>query len=140
MRAYFSADQMLHAPQQFMRLGRLCDPADLPSRAEALQATLASRGIPVTVPDELGRAPLERVHSVDYLDYLASAWSDWRALAKPGGIEPGIEVLPNLAPYPSAFTRFDASGSRGPGRSASPGRAASSRLPTSPPCPSISRQ
>ena len=38
MQAFFSADQLLHDPQQFMRLGRICKPTDLPTRAEALMA------------------------------------------------------------------------------------------------------
>jgi len=73
MQAFFSDDQLLHDPQQFMRLGRICKPADLPTRAEALMGTLAARGISVSSPPEAGRAPLELVHSIDYLDFLESA-------------------------------------------------------------------
>lgn len=109
MQAFFAPDQLLHTPQQFMRLGRLMPPADLPSRADALQAALHGCGVPVHEPPELGRAPLEAVHSTDYLDYLATAWPRWQALRRPG-VEPGIEVLPNLAPYP----RAGATGRRGP--------------------------
>lgn len=99
MQAFFSPEQMRHAPQQFMRLGRLMPPADLPSRASALQEALLACGVPVSEPPELGRAPLEAVHSPHYLDYLEGAWDRWQALRRPG-VEPGIEVLPNLAPYP----------------------------------------
>ncbi len=98
MQAYFSDDQLLHDPQQFMRLGRLCKPTDLPTRAEALMATLGTRGIAVGVPPDAGRAPLEQVHAAHYLDYLETAFERWRALGAPG-LEPGIEVLPNLSPH-----------------------------------------
>ena len=100
MQAFFSPDQMLHTPQQFMRLGRLMPAADLPSRASALQAALQACGVPVHEPAELGREPLAAVHAPHYLDYLETAWDRWQALRRPG-VEPGIEVLPNLGPYPS---------------------------------------
>ena len=98
MQAFFSNDQLLHDPQQFMRLGRISKPTDLPTRAEALMATLATRGISVSVPPEAGRAALEQVHSSDYLDYLETAYTRWQALGS-GGVTPGIEVLPNLSPH-----------------------------------------
>ena len=98
MQAFFSHDQLLHDPQQFMRLGRLVKPTDLPARAEALTAALAARGIAVTEPPDAGRAPLEQVHTAGYLDYLAGAHERWQAL-RANGADPGSEVLPNLSPY-----------------------------------------
>ncbi|CAN5363917.1 histone deacetylase family protein [soil metagenome] len=100
MKAFFTDEQLLHDPQQFMRLGRLSKPTDLPSRAHALRDALALRGIALAEPADYGRAPLEAVHSADYLDYLESAYRLWRDLKMPG-VEPGIEVLPNLSPYTS---------------------------------------
>ncbi len=98
MKAFFSEEQLLHTPRQFMRLGRICAPTDLPSRAESLRGTLAARGIAVETPPDYGRSPLADVHSPDYLDYLENAYARWRALEMPG-VEPGEEVLPNLSPY-----------------------------------------
>ncbi|MDQ8030705.1 acetylpolyamine amidohydrolase [Bordetella genomosp. 1] len=98
MKAFFSEEQLLHEPQQFMRLGRLCAPTDLPARAETLRALLQSRGISVENPTDYGREPLEGVHSNEYLDYLEHAYTRWQAL-RGSGLEPGIEVLPNLSPY-----------------------------------------
>lgn len=98
MQAFFCPDQLLHQPQQYMRIGRIHKPADLPARAEALQATLLAQGIPVYSPPEAGRAPLEAVHAPHYLDYLSAAYESWQKLGRPG-LEPGIEVLPNLSPY-----------------------------------------
>ena len=102
MKAFFTDDQLLHDPQQFMRLGRIAKPTDLPSRAHALRDALARRGIALESPQDYGRAPLEGVHSGDYLDYLETAYELWRALKLPG-VEPGIEVLPNLSPYVSGM-------------------------------------
>jgi len=81
-----------------MRVGRICKPADLPTRAEALMATLAARGIAVSAPPDAGRAALEQVHSTDYLDYLETAFERWRKVES-FGLEPGIEVLPNMSPH-----------------------------------------
>ena len=98
MQAFFSDDQLLHDPQQYMRVGRICKPADLPMRAEALMATLAGRGIAVSAPPDAGRGALEQVHSTDYLDYLETAFERWRKVES-FGLEPGIEVLPNMSPH-----------------------------------------
>ena len=106
MKAFFTEDQLLHDPQQFMRLGRIAKPTDLPSRAHALRDALAARGIALASPPDVGRAPLAAVHSVDYLDYLESAYALWRELKLPG-VEPGIEVLPNLSPYVSGTSGVD---------------------------------
>jgi acetoin utilization deacetylase AcuC-like enzyme len=98
VKAFFTEEQFLHDPQQFMRVGRISKPTDLPARAHALRDALAARGIALEEPKDYGREPLEAVHSVDYLDFLASAYEEWRQLKVPG-VEPGIEVLPNLSPY-----------------------------------------
>ena len=84
MKAFFTDDQLQHDPQQFMRLGRIAKPTDLPSRAHAMRDALASRGIALESPPDVGRAPLEAVHSVDYLDYLETAYGLWRELKVPG--------------------------------------------------------
>lgn len=110
MKAFFSEEQLLHSPRQFMRLGRITAPTDLPSRAESLQGALAARGIQVEAPADYGRKPLEHVHSTDYLDYLETAYARWQALKAPG-VDPGPEVLPNLSPYYNG--RIDQAG-RGP--------------------------
>ncbi|MDH1304447.1 MULTISPECIES: histone deacetylase family protein [unclassified Achromobacter] len=98
MKAFFSEEQLLHTPQQFMRLGRISAPTDLPARAESLQGALAARGIRVQAPADYGRKPLQDIHSPDYLDYLETAYARWQALRSPA-MDPGPEVLPNLSPY-----------------------------------------
>ena len=102
MRAFFDPEQMLHDPQQFMRVGRLCAPSDVPERSQALLDALTALKIPVEAPQDYGTAPLAKVHPAHYLDYLASAYQRWIAL--PGA---GIEVLPNVSPYLSGRVEDD---------------------------------
>lgn len=104
MKTFFCPDQLLHEPQQFMRLGRIHKPTDVPARAEVLRDTLASMGLATELPPDAGRAAMEAVHAPHYLDYLATAWARWQRLSAPGAasVQPGPEVLPNLSPYPHA--------------------------------------
>ncbi len=94
MRAFFHPDQQLHVPQQFMRTGRISNPADLPSRTEALLAALERRRIKVERPKDYGTAPALTVHTNDYLEFLAGAYGVWTKLPNAGP-----EVLPNCFPY-----------------------------------------
>lgn len=102
MKTFFCPDQLLHEPQQFMRLGRIHKPTDVPARAEALRDTLAALGLATELPPDTGRAAMQAVHAPAYVDYLATAWERWQALSAPGSasVQPGPEVLPNLSPYP----------------------------------------
>lgn len=97
MKAFFSEDQLLHQPAQFMRAGRICAPTDVPARATTLNAMLASHGVASQSPPDFGHA-IQAVHSPEYLTFLQHAYARWQDLAK-AGQNPGPEVLPNLSPY-----------------------------------------
>jgi acetoin utilization deacetylase AcuC-like enzyme len=94
MRAFYHPDQSLHDPQQFMQVGRIRAPKDLPSRTEALLGALSRRGIVPEAPADYGAAPALAVHTGPFLDFLQSAYERWRELP-----EAGPEVLPNVSPY-----------------------------------------
>lgn len=94
MRAFFHPDQSLHDPQQFMQVGRIREPKDLPSRTEALLGALKQRGIAPEQPADYGTAPALTIHTRSYLDFLQSAFERWRQVP-----EAGPEVLPNVSPY-----------------------------------------
>ncbi len=102
MRAFFHADQHLHDPQQFMRVGRIVDPQDRPARVDALLAALSSRGLTPERPADYGLAPALTVHTQPYLDFLSGAYERWQKI--PGA---GIEVLPNVSPYWSGRPDWD---------------------------------
>jgi acetoin utilization deacetylase AcuC-like enzyme len=94
MRAFFHPDQSLHDPQQFMRVGVISDPKDLPSRTEALLGALAQRGVIPEQPSDYGIEPALTIHAKPYLEFLQTAYERWRAIP-----EAGPEVLPNVSPY-----------------------------------------
>jgi acetoin utilization deacetylase AcuC-like enzyme len=102
MRAFFDPEQMRHDPQQFMRVGRICAPSDVPERSEALLGALTAQKIPVEAPRDYGIEPLAKVHAPHYLEYLSTAYDRWMTV--PGA---GIEVLPNVAPYLSGRIEDD---------------------------------
>ena len=101
MQAFFDSTQFLHDPQQFMRLGRLAKPTDVPARAQALIGCLERNGATVSQPKDWGVEQLQLVHSPDYIQFLSTAFERWESL-RAEGKNPGVEVLPNLSPYYSA--------------------------------------
>ncbi|MGH8978134.1 MAG: histone deacetylase family protein [Acidimicrobiia bacterium] len=58
--------------------GRLVPPPEIPERAERILAALADAGIgEVRAPAEFGPEPLLRVHTTEYIEFLASAHARW---------------------------------------------------------------
>ncbi len=83
MKIIFSPRQLAHRPEKEMSDGRLVDAVETPARAEAVLAGLQAAGFDAPLaPQAFGRDPLERVHAVDYLDFLETIWADWRAAGR----------------------------------------------------------
>ncbi|NEX93241.1 histone deacetylase family protein [Caulobacter sp. 17J65-9] len=71
----FDPRQLAHAPALEMHNGAWVDHVDRPARAQ----TVADRLAITTQARDFGRAPLQRVHSAEYLDFLEVVhrrWSD----------------------------------------------------------------
>ena len=77
MKAVHSSAHHQHAPQAELSGGRFVPPFDAPVRAEHILAALRAGHFDIRAPTDHGRAPIERVHTTDYLDFLASCWSAW---------------------------------------------------------------
>ncbi|MFW5969842.1 MAG: histone deacetylase family protein [Halofilum sp. (in: g-proteobacteria)] len=94
MRTIFSDDQLLHHGRGELNEGRI-DPAyEKPERARIILRRIRAAGLgPVIEPDPFERAPIERVHAPDYLDFLAGAWDDW--VAEHGD---AVDALPLIWP------------------------------------------
>jgi acetoin utilization deacetylase AcuC-like enzyme len=94
MRAFYDPSQALHDPQQYMRVGRIIAPKDVPERTERLLRALAGLGIATIAPDDDFESARQAVHTEGFLRYLATAWDRWQALP-----DRGPEVWPNTFPY-----------------------------------------
>lgn len=71
---------------------------EIPQRADAILARLREVGFGfVETPQDFGRVPLTRVHDLDYVDFLETAWTEW---TKVGGVEnviAPITMKPDMA-------------------------------------------
>ncbi len=102
MLCYFDERQLVHAPAMELHNGAFIPHAESPSRATSI---LASLGHAEPAVDH-GLAPLAAIHSPDYLDFLASAWRDWRESGRPG--EAGAYAWPVVGRRPLDLSRIDA--------------------------------
>jgi acetoin utilization deacetylase AcuC-like enzyme len=68
-----------HPREPFLDAGRLIDPPEIPERVDRILAALADAGLgrPET-PRPFGLAPVTRVHSPEYVQFLEHAHPRWR--------------------------------------------------------------
>lgn len=79
-----------------MYRGRLVPCHETPARLEYVLSELKARPVgELREPGQADMALIRRVHSPRYVDFLASAWNEWLALA-PGNSE--IDILPSVWP------------------------------------------
>lgn len=102
MRLFWDDRQLLHAPAQELHNGSFVPYAEHPGRPRSILAAIG----PTETPDDHGEAPLLRVHSSDYVDFLKGAWSDWRAAERPG--DAAGYVWPVVRRRPLRLERIDA--------------------------------
>ncbi|WP_102958053.1 histone deacetylase family protein [Mangrovicella endophytica] len=105
MRLFFSPNQLLHQPTQYLVHGRIVSPLENANRGETLIKALGGLGLDAEEPGDAGLDAIAAVHASHYLDFLASAHERFQAL--PNG---GPEVLPNVHPYASHASGFSARG------------------------------
>ena len=80
MRLFFDQRQLAHAPALELHNGGWVEHAEKPSRAEIVAARLGA----LDPARDFGTAPLVRVHSQDYLDFLRSAHDRWIEAGRSG--------------------------------------------------------
>ena len=101
MKIFHNTRHAQHAGRQEMFRGRLVDCHEVPERLQHVLDELARRpvGSLEQPPNDLPLdAALRRVHSADYLDFLAHAWDDWVAL-DPANAK--LDALPSVWPLAS---------------------------------------
>ncbi len=102
----FDPVQRRHAPALELHNGGFVAHAETPARADDVLATVLAAGHPVPAPVDHGMGALERVHSAEYLAFLAAAHGDWLAAGRTGDAVP--YVFPVTGRRPLALDRIDA--------------------------------
>ncbi|HEX5181831.1 MAG TPA: histone deacetylase family protein [Allosphingosinicella sp.] len=102
MRLFWSDRQLLHAPAQELHNGGFVPFAEHVGRPNSILAAIE----PTEAPRDQGEAPLRRVHSADYLDFLKGAHAEWRAAERSG--DAAGYVWPVVRRRPLTLDRIDA--------------------------------
>lgn len=92
MKTFFHPEQLLHRPRSYFSRGRMRAPQELPERALAILRSVEALGFAVQPPPDQGLAPLQAVHSGDYLRFLETAHAQWRQMPD----DWGQEVMSNI--------------------------------------------
>jgi acetoin utilization deacetylase AcuC-like enzyme len=101
-RVFWDERQRRHAPVQELHNGGFVPYAEHCGRVDSMLAALGARD---SAADH-GEAPLLRVHPRGYLDFLASAFADWREAGRPG--DASGYVWPVVGRRPLDLDRIDA--------------------------------
>lgn len=101
MRIFWDDRQWLHAPRFEFFNGGLHPAAEHPGRVDSILAALGR----TEAPRDHGEAPLRRVHSRAYLDFLKTAYADWRAAGREGDAIP--YSFPLVRRRPLDLSRID---------------------------------
>jgi acetoin utilization deacetylase AcuC-like enzyme len=81
-----TTDHAAHDPDRFTTPADARPYWEIPARADALLAALHAGGLTTRPANDHGLAPIARVHDADYLTFLETAFSRWRALPGSGPI------------------------------------------------------
>lgn len=84
MRAFFSQSHVAHAPKTYLRNGKVSPYKDVPERVMSMLAVAQELGYEIVAPRDFGEDPLLRVHSSEYLHFLATAYERWCVLVADG--------------------------------------------------------
>jgi len=99
VKAVYSEQHRSHDPQFFLVRGVIKRTTEQPERADRLLAGLKAGRHQLVEPTMFGQGPRARVHSVEYLSFLAEAWDAWSALG-----DAGSEMIANMHPVRNAAT------------------------------------
>ena len=84
MRCFWDERQRFHAPCSEFFNGALHPAAENGARVDSILQAIGK----TETPTDLGMAPVQRVHTAEYLDLLQSAHASWRAAGREGDVFP----------------------------------------------------
>jgi acetoin utilization deacetylase AcuC-like enzyme len=83
MKVVHSDEHLAHHPNQVFLGGRMESCHEVPARTAAVAEMLAARELgPIIAPSDFGQAPVAAVHDAEYLEFLSTVWSEWRAAGR----------------------------------------------------------
>jgi hypothetical protein len=80
MQVFVAPHHAGHHSRQFIRHGRVVQSRDVPARAELILEALRQDGHAIAEASPHGMAPIAAIHTPEYLAFLETAWSEWRAI------------------------------------------------------------
>ncbi len=87
MQVFFSEDHRRHFPQAELSAGEFVTPYERPSRVENILARLKLRQFTqIEAPGPADMAAIARLCAPDYLQFLETAWDEWKAAGCAGEI------------------------------------------------------
>ncbi|WP_211846418.1 histone deacetylase family protein [Neoroseomonas eburnea] len=104
MQVLFSPHHAGHRPGQTFRHGCLVRNRDLPARADNILTALRQDGHALLEAPWHGMAPIAAVDTPEYLDFLRTAWGEWRKIE--GASE---DVFPDIFPVRGMDNGYPAS-------------------------------
>jgi acetoin utilization deacetylase AcuC-like enzyme len=102
IRIFWDERQRRHAPAQELHNGAFVPFAEHCGRIDSMLAALG----PTEAATDHGEAPLLRIHPRAYLDFLRSAFADWKAAGRPG--DASGYIWPAVGRRPLDLDRIDA--------------------------------
>jgi len=91
MKTIASTDHLLHFPRGELSGGQMVRPYECPERWDYIVKALADGGFSSPqAPEELDLSTLSKIHGDDYLQFLATAWSQWEAAGYEGEALPMV--------------------------------------------------
>jgi acetoin utilization deacetylase AcuC-like enzyme len=99
LKAVYTERHRSHDPQFFLVRGVVRRTTEQPERADRLLKGLAAGSHELVEPTVFGQGPRARIHSPEYLRFLAEAWEEWSALG-----DAGPEMIANIHPVRQAAT------------------------------------
>ncbi|MDH3473508.1 MAG: histone deacetylase family protein [Rhodospirillales bacterium] len=83
MKTIYSDDHRLQDGKAELIDGKLLPCFEMPRRADIVIGRVRETGLgEVLAPDAFGRAPIERVHKTNFVDFLEGAWDAWDAAGR----------------------------------------------------------
>jgi acetoin utilization deacetylase AcuC-like enzyme len=97
MQTVYSPRHAGHSGNTELQPGAIVPAFELPRRAEIIRQRIEVVGLgPILAPEPQALAIAARVHSADYLEFLARAWSLWQAAGRSGPAMPFVWPRPGL--------------------------------------------